>query len=44
MNESTNNHGLEITAARLARSTTISFSSIHTGDEGLLSSVEARFK
>ena len=43
-NESTNNHGLEITAARLARLTTISFSSIHTGDEGLLSSVEERFK
>ena len=43
MDESTNNHGLEITAARFARSTTIPFLSIHTGDESLVSFAGARF-
>ena len=42
-NKSTNNHDLEIKAARVARSITIPFSSIHTGDDGLLSSAGARF-
>ena len=42
-NESTNNYGLEIKIARLTRSTTILFSSILTRNDGLLSSIGARF-
>ena len=42
-NESKNNHGLIITAARLLRSTTILISFIYTGDEGLLRSTGAIF-